>query len=278
MGNQAGRRGRRDLEEHLMTMRRALGAFALALLLAVGLAACGDDGGDEAEDTTTTTAEEETTTTEEEDEEFDPDAGGDDEEEGEDEPDEGEENSEEQSTFADDVTEQVTGEIDVPEGTPYSGYTLQFNDDESVEASFPDEWDYLGAPDTTNIAPGAPLLVGSEDIDTYFQSWDVSGAEVRLIATDVTDTQAVVEGVTQDLYGEQCDLQPTEELELEDDFYFGHVVVGLDCGGTETDYVSIAADRDGTGGLVLVGIQIANTADLEALEEILGTFAITQPG
>jgi hypothetical protein len=250
-----------------MTLRRALGAFALSLLLAAGLAACGDDGGDEADDTTTT--EEETTTTAEE---FDPDAGGDDDE------DEGEENSEEQSTFADDVTEQVTSEISVPEGEPYSGFSLRFNDDESVEASFPDEWDYKGAPDATQIAPGAPLLLGAEDLDTYFSSWLVSGAEVRLIATDVTDTEGVVEEVTETLYGDQCDLQPTEELELEDDFYFGHVVVGLDCGGTETDYVSIAADRDASGGLVLVGVQITNTADLEALEEILATFAITEPG
>ena len=255
-----------------MTLRRALGALSLAVLLALGLAACGDDGGDDGDDTTTTT-EEETTTTEEE---FDPDAGGDD---GGDEPsgeDEGEENSEEQSTFADDVTEQVTGEISVPEGEPYSGYTLVFNDDQSVEASFPDEWEYLGTPDEI-LFPGAPLLLGSTDVEAYSSSWAESGAEVRLIATDITDTEAAVEELAS-VYGDQCELQPVEELELEDDFYFGHVIVGLDCGGTETDYVTIAADRDGTGGLVAVGVQIANTADLEALEEILATFAITEPG
>lgn len=254
-----------------MTLKRMLGAFVLLTFLALGLAACGDDGDDNGSDDTTddSTPSEETDTTEEE---FEP---PDEEEEGED---EGEENSEEQSTFADDVTEQVTNEISVPEGEPYSGYTLVFDDSEIVEASFPDEWEFLGTPDETTIAPGAPLLVGSEDVDSYFSSWAVSGAEVRLIDTDATDTQAVVEGVTEDLYGDQCDLQPTEELELEDDFYFGHVVVGLDCGGTETDYVSIAADRDGTGGLVLVGVQLTTTADLEALEEILASFAITNPG
>lgn len=244
-----------------MTLRRALGAFALTVLLAAGVAACGDDGGDDPEQTTTT--EEATTTTEVE--EFD--AGGGDEEE-----------EEEQSTFADDVTEQVVGEIDVPFGPAYSGFTRVSNDDGSVHASFPNEWEFEGAPDSTNIAPGAPLLVGSEDMSTYFSSWAVSGAEVRLIATDVTDTESFVVEVTETLYGDQCDLQPVEELELEDDYYFGHVVVALDCGETETDYVSIAADRDATGGLVLVGVQIANTADIEALTEILATFEITQPG
>jgi hypothetical protein len=262
-----------------MNLRRALGAFALALLLATGLAACGDDGGDEADETTTTTeAEEETTTTTEADE-FDPDAGGgdDEEEEG---PDEGEENTEEQDDFADDVTEQVTSEISVPTGTPYSGYTLQFNDDRSVEASLPDEWETLGVPEDGSIFPdltGAPRLLGASDIAAYSGSWAESGAEVRLVATDQTDTQLVAEAVA-GAYGSQCDVQPTEELELEDDYYFGHVVVGLDCAETETDYVTIAADRDGTGGLVLVNIQIANTADLGALEEILATFAITTPG
>jgi hypothetical protein len=259
-----------------MTLRRALGAFALSLLLAAGLAACGDDGGDEADDTTTT--EEETTTTAEE---FDPDAGGDDEDEPDADEDEGEENSEEQSTFADDVTEQVTSEISVPEGEPYSGFTLQFNDDLSVEASFPDEWEVDGAPDT-QLLPGAPMLIGASDLAAYSSSWAESGGEVRLWNTSELDTAAVAEelaGVYQDAAGNAaCDVQPTEALELEDDFYFGHVVVGLDCGETETDYVSIAADRDAAGGLVLVGVQIANTADLEALEEILGTFAITEPG
>lgn len=250
-----------------MILKRALAAFALLSLLVVGLAACGDDGGGDEESTDDST-EETTTTTEEE---FDPgtDDGGDEE-------DEGEENSEEQGTFADDVTEQVTGEISVPEGDPYSGYTLVFNDDESVEASFPDEWEYVGTPDEL-LVPGAPLLLGATDVEAYPNSWAESGAEVRLLDTTETDTELVVNDLAA-VYGDQCDLQPVEELELEDDFYFGHVIVGLDCGETETDYVSIAADRDTSGGLVLVNVQIANTADLEALEEILASFAITLPG
>jgi len=252
-----------------MTLRRALGTFTLLTLLSLGLAACGDDG--DPADETTTTAEEETTTTSEPDE-FDPDAVG-----GDEGGDEGEENAEEQSTFADDVTEQVTGEIDVPEGEPYSGYTLVFDDSQIVEAAFPDEWEYLGTPDET-LFPGAPLLLGATDTTTYPTSWAVSGAEVRLVATDITDTEAAVEEVA-GVYADQCDNLPVEELELEDDFYFGHAIVGLDCGETETDYVTIAADRDGAGnGLVVVGIQIANTADLGALDSILSTFAITEPG
>ena len=250
-----------------MILKRALGAFALLTLLVLGLAACGDDGGGDDEESTDDSVAE---TTEDTQEEFD--AGGDDEEE----EDEGEDNSEEQSTFADDVTEQVTGEISVPEGEPYSGFSLVFNDDESLEASFPDEWEVDGTPDEI-VIPGAPLLLGAEDVDEYFNSWEVSGAEVRLWAEGGTDTEAGVNELAAG-YENQCEMQPVEDLELEDDFYFGHVIVGLDCGGTETDFVSIAADRDGTGGLVLVNVQITNTADLEALEEVLATFAVTQPG
>jgi hypothetical protein len=238
-------------------------AFVLVAVLGLGLAACGDDGGGEADDTTTTA--EETTTTEEE--VFDPDGddttddstGGD--------SDEGD-----QETFAEEFTAEVSGEIDVPTGTPYDGYGFQSNSDETIEAEWPDEWaEVNGEPGTD----GTRQLTESTDLDAYYAGYEVPGATIQVVATEITDTADAVEQIAPTA----CDQGPTEELDLEDDYYYGHYIVGSDCDGTTTDFVTIAADRDAAGNaLAVVGVQIVTTADLEALETLLATFLISTPG
>lgn len=247
----------------MRTKRALLPSVVLVALLGLGLAACGDDGGDNADDTTTTTAEE-TTTTEEE--VFDPDAAGGDEST------DDSISEDDQETFAEGLTDEVAGEIDVPTGDPYSGFIHETNDDQTIEADFPNEWsDVNGAPGTD----GTRQLTESTDLDAYYSGYDVPGATIQVVSTDITDTADAVEQIAPS----DCDQGPTQELTLEDDYYYGSFIVGTDCAGTTTDFVTIAADRDGAGNaLAVVGVQLVTTADLEALQEILATFLVSPPG
>lgn len=245
-----------------MTKSRALrGSLAvLFAFLLLALAACGDDG-DSGDDTDDSTPE----STEETVEEFDPDGGGDDEEQ----------SDEEQSTFADDIEEQVADEISLPSGEPYSGFSEIVDDTGALFVSVPDEWDET---DGTPIDDGenrGPALAASSDLDGYFETYDTPGMVFHASFVASLDTEEAAESFTLD----DCDNQPAEELDLEDDFYFGHVVVGLDCAGTDTDFVTIAADRDvsAEGAVVIIQVQLVTTADLEAFEEILATFIVDNP-
>jgi len=253
---------------------RALGLI-LVTVLAVALAACGDDGGDDPE-TTTTTEEEETTddSTAEEGEDDDVFQGSGDEEEGEDEEMGG--GGDEQSTFADDIEDQVEAEIDLPSGTPYSGFSTIQNNDGTLTVSVPDEWDDVNGSNIDTEDEVGPAVSASTDLQQYNSGFDVPGMLFHASFVAALDTSEAAEqyGTSYD-----CDYLPIEPLELEDDYYFGHVSIGLDCAGTTTDFVTIAADKDGaSNAVVILQVQLVTDADLEALSEILNTFLVSRPG
>lgn len=245
-----------------MTKSRALRGWLAVLFasLLLVLAACGDDGdsGDDSDDSTPESTEETV-------EEFDPDGGGDDEEQSDD----------EQSTFADDIEEQVADEISLPSGEPYSGFSEIVDDTGALFVSVPDEWDEVDGTPIDDEENRGPALAASSDLDGYFETYDTPGMVFHASFVASLDTEEAAESFSL----ADCDNQPPEELDLEDDFYFGHVVVGLDCAGTDTDFVTIAADRDvsAEGAVVIIQVQLVTTADLEAFEEILATFIVDNP-
>lgn len=246
-----------------MTKSRALrGSLAvLFAFLLLALAACGDDGDSGDDDGSDDSVEE----TDDSVGTFDPDAGDDDDEQ----------SDEEQSTFADDIEEQVADEISLPSGDPYSGYSEIVDDTGALFVSVPDEWDEIDGTPIDDEENRGPALAASSDLDGYFETYDTPGMVFHASFVASLDTEEAAESFSLS----DCDNQPAEELDLEDDFYFGHVVVGLDCAGTDTDFVTIAADRDvsAEGAVVIIQVQLVTTADLEAFEEILATFIVDNP-
>jgi hypothetical protein len=257
---------------------RALGLI-LVTVLAVALAACGDDGGDDPEPTTTTEEEETTddSTAEEEEDEDVFQGGGDDDDEGDDDEEMGG-GGDEQSTFADDIEEQVEAQIDVPPGEPYTDFAYVDNDDFSLEVSVPVEWSDVNGQTIDTEDEVGPQVSASTDLDEFFSNFDVPGMTFHASFVAALDTSQAAESPNY-TYPDSCDYLPTEPLELEDDYYFGHVAIGLDCAGTTTDFVTIAADRDGgSNAVVILQVQLVTDADLEALSEILSTFLVSAPG
>ena len=61
----------------------------------------------------------------------------------------------------------------------------------------------------------------------------------------------------------------------DDGFFVGEFEVFTDCGGSDTQYYAVASTSiDGAYGVV-VAVQVVSDADLEALDNILGSFNVT---
>lgn len=230
----------------------------LALLFGFGLivAACGggDDSGDDSDSTTTsedttTTTEEASTTTEAPTTTVASDDRGD-----------------AIGDFGDDVADDLG---DVPTDTSTYGDYVSVQDDSGfLTVDVPAAWtDVNGAAGTFG-----PDVTASTSVEDFFNTWDVSGIEFQ--ATDIQTNQGPDEVLTavSGLYADSC--TSLDRQDYSDPIYSGRSQVFQDCGGTDTDFVWLAFEPADLSFHGVVGVQITNEADIEALERALDTFVV----
>ena len=231
----------------------------LALLMTIGLfaAACGggddsggDDDGDSDESTTTTTeAEEEpeetTTTTTEVPEDDRDDAIGD---------------------FGDSVEDDLG---DIPTDTTTYGEYVTVTDDSGVlSVEVPAAWDDVDGGEGLF----GPDIIASTDVQAWIQTYEPSGLEFQATGIETNQsTDEILSAVSQGQAGQCTSLgrQP-----YSDPLYTGVSEVFQDCGGTETDFAWVAFEPADQSYHGVIGVQITQQADVEALERALATFFV----
>ena len=232
----------------------------LALLMAFGLvvAACGggdDGGGDDEESTTTTEAEEEeedepeettTTTTEVEEEEDDrDDAIGD---------------------FGDEVEDDLG---DVPTDTPTYGEYVVVNDDSGLlSVEVPAAWTDVDGSEGLF----GPDIIASTDVQEWIQTYNVSGLEFQATGLETNQTpDEILDAVSR---GQASQCTSLGRQPYSDPAYTGVSEVFEDCAGTETDFAWVAFEPPDGSFHGVIGVQITQQADVEALERALATFFV----
>jgi hypothetical protein len=241
---------------------KTLSLRMLALLLGFGLvvAACGggDDSGDDesADDTTTTEA---TTTTEEPEDTTTTTEATDD-------------------TVADDDRDDAIGDFgdsvndslgDVPTDTTTYGEYVSVSDDSGfLTVDVPAAWSDVDGSEGLF----GPDVTASTDVQEFFQTYNVSGLEFQ--ATDIQTNQLPDDVLTDVSEGQASQCTPLERQDYSDPLYTGRSQVFEDCAGTETDFVWLAFEPADLSFHGVVGVQITNEADIEALERALDTFIV----
>ncbi|WP_051062814.1 S1C family serine protease [Ilumatobacter nonamiensis] len=170
-------------------------------------------------------------------------------------------------SFAD----EYAGDDATPTGADYDDYMSIEDDSGTITVSVPTAWnDVSGA--STDLGDGlaSPSIIASPSIAEYNATWTTPGMEFLASPT-----------LTQYTAGELLDLAaPTEctsqgRDDYDDGFFVGQFEVFTDCGATSTQfYVVASTSNDGAYG-VLVAVQVVSDADLDALDNILGSFNIT---
>ena len=245
-------------------------AFVLVavLFLGVGLAACGDDD-DSAATTTTAAEEEEETTTTTEAEQFDPDEG-----------DEGENQADEdQQEAIDEFTSGLEDELDTE--TADEGYTFETVEDETGQlvVSIPTEWSdrELGESSATG-GPQifGPQIIASTDVASYNEGFEVPG--MQFVATDDSttgDPNAILDELDR-IVEQACD--DSVRQPYSDTVFTGISETFENCGNTGASFVWVAAEPADESFVSVVGVQVLSDADIEALNEILGSFNVFPAG
>ena len=231
----------------------------LALLLSIGLfaAACGggddsggdDEGGSDESTTTTTEAEEEpeetTTTTTEVPEDDRDDAIGD---------------------FGDTVEDDLG---DIPTDTTTYGEYVTVTDDSGVlSVEVPVAWDDVDGGEGLF----GPDIIASTDVQAWIQTYEPSGLEFQ--ATGLETNQSTDEILTAVSQGQASQCISLGRQPYSDPLYTGVSEVFEDCGGTETDFAWVAFEPADQSYHGVIGVQITQQADVEALERALATFIV----
>jgi serine protease Do len=242
---------------------KTLSLRLLALLLGFGLivAACGggDDSGDDEGDSTTTTEEEEETTTTEEPEDTTTTTEAEEE-------DEGDDRDDAIGDFGDDVEDSLG---DVPTDTTTYGEYVSVSDDSGfLTVDVPAAWSDVDG----RAGTFGPDVTASTDVQAFFQTYDVSGLEFQ--ATDIQTNQTPDEVLTAVSQGQASQCTSLGRQDYSDPLYTGRSEVFQDCAGTETDFVWLAFEPGDLSFHGVVGVQITNEADIEALERALDTFVV----
>ena len=170
-------------------------------------------------------------------------------------------------SFADEYAEDDA----TPVGNTYAEYMSIEDDTGTITVSVPTAWsDVSGVSTDLGDGVGSPSIVASPSIADYNATWNTPGMEFLASPT-----------LTQYSPGELLDIAaPTDctsqgRDDYDDGFFVGQFEVFTDCGGTGTQfYVVASTSADGAYG-VLVAVQVVSDADLEALDNVLGSFNIT---
>ena len=177
------------------------------------------------------------------------------------------------STVTDDFADSMEPPVmDVPDDTPYSGYTLIFDDTGTVSVEVPNEWsDIDGRPFSDDAGREFFDVRASSDLDAFLTTWNTPG----IIVTASSDAAQSMNEVAflddlQPGFASQCTY--VGRSDYDDGLYHGQFDVFEQCGGTEAQYLVLAAVPNSRAFVIVVQVQVNAQRDLEALDRALATF------
>jgi serine protease Do len=112
-------------------------------------------------------------------------------------------------------------------------------------------------------------VLAAPDVDDFYNSWNTPG-----VFFGATDQFEVTTDELLDAFDFSGDCTFSERAAYDDGAYSGSYDVWLNCGGTETLLVVLAAQPADGSYHTLVMVQVVSDADLEALDQILATFVV----
>jgi hypothetical protein len=155
--------------------------------------------------------------------------------------------------------------IGLAAGNPYSGETQDVtNETGALRMTVPTEWIDV---DGTPSEDGTPNLDATPDIDAFVSSFDVPG--VLFAAAPGFNDQAL-EDIISRFTPEAC--TPAGTGAYSDPAYTGIYGLSIECGGTNTAGIVIAARADDGTHSAMLQIALASEEDIGPMEEILRTF------
>jgi serine protease Do len=174
------------------------------------------------------------------------------------------------TSFAAELDDEVGGEEDPGVGSvTYTDYMFITDDSSLIEVSVPVEWsDTLGEPWNFDGDLIGPALSAAPDRDAWLSGWDTPGVFIGASAQLTMTVDQLLDG--QDFSG-ACTY--VDRYPYDDGLYFGSFDFWEDCGGVGSFIVVAAEPADGAF-IVLVQIIAVTDADLDAADEVFGTFQI----
>lgn len=241
--------------------------FVVVLLLGAGLAACGGGDDDESADATTTTEAPETTTTTAE--VFDP---GDEDTDELDSPE-----GDDQRAAIDDFMSGIQSETNAEAADESYTFTSISDDTGQLTVEAPAEWSEVDGAINSNFTPPIPDVRASTDLEAYNSTYSVPGFQFTATANSTTGDPGLVMDEFAIRTGQDCDR--LDRQGYADPLYTGVSQVFTNCGGDpNASFVwTVVEPIDISDGeyIAVVGVQILDDADIEALGRILDTFVVT---
>ena len=155
----------------------------------------------------------------------------------------------------------VEADEDIPTASTYVDYFTATDDSGAVTVEVPAAWsDLNGLP-----REDGPSIAASPAVEDFFNTWDVPGVEVYATRTLVAgDIEALMDDFAATA---NCD-GSSDRDDYEDALYTGRWQFFIDCGGTTTGLLYVAASPASGDFVVQVIVQVLTDADYEAIDRI----------
>lgn len=153
----------------------------------------------------------------------------------------------------------------------YEDYVTITDDSGILSLSVPAAWDDVdGGPWISNDEEIGVRLMASSDLDEMLSSWGTSGVFFGASAELGTDPAKLLDGID---YSNSCIHEGREEYP--EGNYVGFYDIWSTCGDAESTAAVVALAPATEDYLLLLEIYVNTEADLEALDQILGSFLVT---
>ena len=154
---------------------------------------------------------------------------------------------------------------------PASDFVRVSDDSGIVSVNVPTSWSDLSGTQLTN-SDGVQFynVTASPDLASWQSGWTVPGVSV----SSTQDTSIVIDDLingTISGVGAECDTP--EKGDYDDGVYVGTYVYFTNCGGVDTDYLSIVAQDAAQTHVIVASIQMVSAEDKSTVrDEILNSF------
>ena len=169
--------------------------------------------------------------------------------------------------------EQELGD-EVAAGESYSEYVVVNDDSGALTIEIPAEWsDVNGAAWEIDGEELGPSVTAAPSIAGFEETWTTPGV---FFAASESAIAEVGEEEMLDFYDFSDSCTYDERVEYDDGLYTGYYDIWSECGGEDVLYIVLATTPESRDFLVLVEVQIASDADLEAFDNILNSFIVNE--
>jgi serine protease Do len=152
------------------------------------------------------------------------------------------------------------------------GYTYRTVRDDSglLQLEIPVQWsDVDGSAWVLDNETIGVSLLAAPNLDDFFSRWTTPGVSFRASSElNYTETEVL------DLFDYSNECAYDKRYTYSDALYSGYYDVWVNCGGQDVVFVILAAMPQERDFLILVQVQVVTGDDLEALDQILGSFVV----